>query len=153
SIKTKWDEAKAFLGSIDLWSIGKDIIAGLVRGIEAVDVWSAVVNVGSSIKNAFTSFFKVKSPSRLMKNDVGRWITLGVLDGMVAMSSKAEREATIVANAIKRPFDEMNKDYTFTAGVASARSQYMNSQRGPNAQQTPTESHNYEGMFNGARFV
>jgi phage-related protein len=124
-IESKWEAAQSFLEGIDLWSIGSDIINGLVDGISSVDVWSAVADVGSSIKSAFTSFFSIHSPSRIMKKDVGRWITLGVVDGMSSMASKAEREALNVANAIKRPFDSINKDYTFSAsGISTARREF-----------------------------
>ncbi|CAN7227706.1 phage tail protein [Rossellomorea sp. LjRoot5] len=127
-IEDKWDAAQDFLEGINLFSIGGDIIRGLVDGISSIDVWGAVTNVGSSIKSAFTSFFKVHSPSRLMRDDVGKWITLGVVDGMTSMASKAEREANMVANAIAKPFQTMEKDYTFSA-VGSARSQYAASTR------------------------
>jgi phage-related protein len=127
-IEDKWDDIKSFFSGIDLFSIGSDIIAGLVDGISSIDVWGAVVDVGSSIKSAFTKFFSIHSPSRLMKNDVGKWITLGVVDGMTSMASKAEREANMVANAIARPFQAMEKDYTFSA-VGSARSQYSRALR------------------------
>lgn len=118
---TKWEEIKDYLKNTDLKTIGADIIRGLIKGISSVSPTKAVRAVARKIKDGFTGFFKVKSPSRLMQRDVGRWITLGVINGMTAMSSKAEREATIVANAIKRPFDEMDTDYRFTArGSATA---------------------------------
>jgi hypothetical protein len=124
-IEDKWDAAQSFLEGIDLFSIGGDIIRGLVKGISSIDVWGAVADVGSSIKSAFTSFFSIHSPSKVMNKDVGRWITLGVVDGMTGMASKAERAATLVANAVKRPFDDMDNKYTFSAsGVADARGAY-----------------------------
>lgn len=119
-----WDDITAYFAEIDLYETGKDIIQGLLDGINVVDVWKSVTNVASDIKNAFLNFFDVNSPSRVMNKDVGRWITLGVLDGMVAMAGKAEREAAIVANAIKRPFDSLSTDYSFSAGVSAARGAY-----------------------------
>ncbi len=121
-----WNNAVSFLEGIDLVSIGKNIIQGLVDGISSIDVGKAVKNIGGKIKSGFTSFFDINSPSRVMKKDVGRWITYGVIDGMVGMASKAEREAAIVAKAISRPLEQMNKDYQFTAGVASSREAYEN---------------------------
>jgi hypothetical protein len=151
TIETLWGVAQSFLEGIDLWSIGADIIRGLVNGISSVDVWSAVTNVGSSIKNAFTSFFKVNSPSKLMRQDVGRWITLGVVDGMVGMKSKAEREAERVANAIKKPFDSMDNDYTFGAtGVASNRSRYQSAKYGSYANSSTQQDAQTSTPTNGA---
>ncbi|PAE24080.1 hypothetical protein [Bacillus sp. 7894-2] len=150
SIKTKWDEAKAFLEGIDLWSIGKNIIQGLVKGISSVDIGSAVSSVAGKIKSGFTNFFKIHSPSKLMNKDVGRWITLGVLDGVVSMASKAERQAEIVANAIKRPFDRMNKDYTFNANVAASRGAYTASRN--TSYQQPTTPQGGGGLTQNLHF-
>jgi hypothetical protein len=115
TIIDKWNAAQDFFENIDLIQIGKDIINGLIDGITSIDIKGAVKGVASDIKSGFTSFFDINSPSRVMNKDVGRWVTMGVLDGMTGMASKAEREARIVANAIKRPFDQMNKSYTFSA--------------------------------------
>jgi hypothetical protein len=148
NINDKWNDAQDFLEGIDLISIGKDIINGLIRGIKSIDVKGAVKGIAGDIKSGFTNFFDINSPSRIMKNDVGRWITLGVLDGMTSMQSKAERTAQIVANAIKRPFDNMSKDYTFTAGVATARGAYSSAQASQFStftSQTNVESSNGSG--------
>ncbi|WP_142245959.1 phage tail protein [Rossellomorea marisflavi] len=138
-IEDKWQAAQDFLTGIDLFAIGADIISGLVKGIKSIDVWSAVSTVGSGIKSAFTSFFSIHSPSRLMEKDVGKWITLGVIDGMVGMASKAEREANVVANAIARPFQTMDRDFTYSA-VGTARSNYANSRSNYDQQQAPGQS-------------
>jgi phage-related protein len=123
-IKGKWEDITAYLSEIDLSDIGSDIIQGLIDGINVVDVWKSVTDVASDIKNAFLNFFDVNSPSRVMKRDVGRWITLGVIDGMTSMASKAEREAEILANAIARPFNNMDKDFTYSANIGAARGAY-----------------------------
>jgi hypothetical protein len=126
-IEDIWNKAQAFLEGIDLMQIGKDIINGLINGIKSIDVKGAVKGIAGDIKSGFTNFFDINSPSRVMKKDVGRWVTLGVLDGMSSMASKAEREATMLANAIARPFESMNKDYQFSAGLGAARSNYATS--------------------------
>lgn len=135
-VDVTWSDILSFLAGIDLWSIGADIIKGLANGLESVDVWGVVKGVAGKIKDGFTSFFNIHSPSRLMEKDVGRWITLGVLDGMTSMASKAERQAEVVANAIKKPFDTMDKNYTFTA-VGDARTAYARSSQA-DAQTTTT---------------
>ncbi|PAE09356.1 hypothetical protein CHI02_24220, partial [Niallia circulans] len=45
-------------------------------------VKNAVSNIGEKIKDGFTSFFDINSPSKVMKKDVGRWIPAGVADGI-----------------------------------------------------------------------
>jgi hypothetical protein len=126
-IEDIWNKAQAFFEGIDLMQIGKDIINGLIKGIKSIDVKGAVKGIAGDVKKGFTDFFDINSPSRVMKRDVGRWVTLGVLDGMSSMASKAEREATMLANAIARPFESMDKEYTFSAGLGAARSNYATS--------------------------
>lgn len=78
------DSLKDIFASIDLYGIGQDIINGLISGISSMKnkAIGAVKGVGSSIKSGFTNFFGINSPSKLMKMDVGRWITVGIAEGM-----------------------------------------------------------------------
>lgn len=150
SITGMWDDAVSFLSEIDLMSIGADIIQGLVDGITSIDVGGAVKNIGGKIKDGFTSFFSVHSPSRVMRDDVGRWITLGVVEGMVGMASRAEREAQYVANAIAKPFNNMQKNYEFTAGVASSREAYENARAAKYATRNLPQTQSDSDGNNGA---
>jgi hypothetical protein len=68
------------------------------------------------------------------------------------MQSKAERTAQIVANAIKKPFDNMSKDYTFTAGVATARSSYSAAQASQYSTFTPPVETS-DGGSNGPQYA
>ena len=150
SITGMWDDAVEFLRGIDLMSIGKDIIQGLVDGITSIDVGGAIKDIGGKIKSGFTGFFDVHSPSRVMRDDVGRWITLGVVEGMVGMASKAEREAQYVANAIAKPFDNMQKRYEFSAGVASSREAYENARAAKYATRNLPQTQSASEGTNGA---
>lgn len=82
--KEIWENIVGYFEGIDLYQIGADIINGLINGISSMagSVKDAVVGIGEKIKNGFTNFFGIHSPSRLMKKDVGRWIPAGVADGI-----------------------------------------------------------------------
>lgn len=65
-------------------SLGKDIINGIVEGIKSVGS-----SIGDTImgfaKNAFSgikNFFKIGSPSKLMRDEIGRWIPEGIAEGI-----------------------------------------------------------------------
>lgn len=77
--KIAWAIIKAF-ASIDWVDIGVDILAGIGKGILA-GVGSAVnaaVEAAKKIKNSITGFFDINSPSRVMRDDVGKFIPQGI---------------------------------------------------------------------------
>ena len=75
-----WDAVK----NIDWLQLGKDIIRGLINGIGAMAgaLWDAAVNIAKSALNAIKSFFGIASPSKVMRDEVGRWIPAGVAEGI-----------------------------------------------------------------------
>ncbi|MFJ8354091.1 phage tail tape measure protein [Bacillus paramycoides] len=91
------------LKEVNLLSIGKDIIQGLINGIGSMAgaVWDKVASIGSSIKKGFTDFFDIHSPSRLMRDAVGKQIGAGLAIGMensigiINRASQAMSEAAV----------------------------------------------------------
>ncbi|MGS0531970.1 phage tail protein [Bacillus mycoides] len=91
------------LKEINLLNIGKNIIQGLIDGIGSMAgaVWDKVASIGSSIKEGFTDFFDIHSPSRLMRDAVGKQIGAGLAVGMensigiINRASQAMSEAAI----------------------------------------------------------
>lgn len=75
-----WEAVK----KIDWIQLGKDIIRGLINGIGAMAgaLWDAAVNIAKSALNAIKSFFGIASPSKVMRDEVGRWIPAGVAEGI-----------------------------------------------------------------------
>ena len=62
----------------------RQIISGLINGIGAMAgaLWDAAVNIAKSALNAIKSFFGIASPSKVMRDEVGRWIPAGVAEGI-----------------------------------------------------------------------
>ena len=67
-----------------LFDIGKNLIRGLWNGIKSVGSWirSKVSGFVSGIVGGIKSFFGIHSPSRLMKNEVGKFIPMGLAIGI-----------------------------------------------------------------------
>lgn len=95
ALKTLADEAWNGLCSIDWLSVGSSIVNGIVSGITSMG--SAIADTLTGLaKNAWTSlkdFFSIGSPSKLMRDTVGKWIPLGIAEGI-------EMEAGAVTDAI-----------------------------------------------------
>ena len=97
----------------DWQGLGGDILRGLVAGI--TDGIGAVIDAAKDaagkIKNAFTEFFDIHSPSRVMKDEVGRQITAGIAEGILANEDYAEKSAEEVASAIVSAAEKQLSNY------------------------------------------
>lgn len=86
----------------DWIQIGKDILTGLANGILGFvgTVVDAAKEAAGKIADAFKDFFDIHSPSRLMKDEVGRQITAGIAEGILADKKYATKSAEEVSSAI-----------------------------------------------------
>ena len=85
-------------------SVGLDIVKGIGRGITSGVNW--IKNVISSFVGNVTRFikrmFKIGSPSKLMKDEVGQWLPKGIAVGIEANTDSVE-------NAMNDMYKEMNR--------------------------------------------
>ena len=67
-----------------LLDIGRQAVEGLWNGIKAAAGWlqDQIGSFVSGIVDGFASAFKIGSPSRIMRDKVGRWITPGIAEGI-----------------------------------------------------------------------
>lgn len=94
--KKAWESFK----NINWLQLGKDIINGIKNGITGA-VGGLVNSVKDAASNAFNSvknFFGIASPSKLMEQEIGKWIPLGMAVGI-------DDEA----GAVNEALEEMNK--------------------------------------------
>lgn len=91
-----WDTIK----SIDWISLGRDIISGLINGIGSMAgaLWDAATNIARSALNAIKSFFGIASPSKLMRDEVGRFIPAGIAAGIAANTRPITDEMSRLAS-------------------------------------------------------
>lgn len=89
----------------DWKSIGGDIIAGIAKGIinGVGAIISAAKEAAKSALRAAKEALGIKSPSKIMRDEVGRWIPAGIAVGI-------EKNASMVSNAM----DELTKSATGT---------------------------------------
>lgn len=106
AVENGWNKAKNFLSGINLSTIGKNIIQGLVNGITnaAGAVKTAVQNIANGIPKAMRKLLGIHSPSRVMRDDVGYWITEGLAKGISA-NTNAEKAAKKKAQQIIKSFN------------------------------------------------
>ena len=77
--------------NMDWAKIGKDILKGILNGFLDIGnlIWNAVKKVGNSMMGAIKKFFGIKSPSRLMRDKVGKYLPQGIAVGIEADTGKA----------------------------------------------------------------
>ncbi len=85
---------------VDWLQLGKDIIGGLINGIGAMAgaLWEAATNIAKSAFNAICSFFGIASPSKLMRDEVGKFIPAGIAVGI-------ENNTKPISNAMRNLTD------------------------------------------------
>ncbi|MBC6973044.1 hypothetical protein H9I32_11850 [Bacillus sp. Xin] len=102
------------LKDIDLWQIGKDIISGLIKGIGSMAsaVWDKVTEIAGGIKDTITDALNIHSPSRWMRDMVGKNIGKGLVIGMDSMKGSIQKAAENISEWAKpdiQDFDMYNK--------------------------------------------
>jgi TP901 family phage tail tape measure protein len=104
--------ASAF-GSM-LYSAGKDLIQGLINGVKSMvgAAENAIKNVGSGLKSTAKSILGINSPSRVFRDDVGKWIPLGLADGITSHAPAAHA-------AIRATADGLVSSFSTRLGIAS----------------------------------
>lgn len=78
-------------------SAGRDFVMGFVNGIEGA-IWraaSAAARMASAAMNAAKAWFNIGSPSKVMRDQVGKWVPAGLAVGI-------EQNTDLVENAAKR---------------------------------------------------
>ena len=67
-------------------SVGSDLVKGLWYGIKNMGSWigEKIQGFGSGVLNSLKNFFGISSPSRLFKEEIGRWIPEGISVGIEA---------------------------------------------------------------------
>lgn len=83
NIQTAWKKAENYLEGIDLAQIGRNIIQGLINGINATkdDLWNKAKEIANGIKSKIESALDIRSPSRVMMA-IGEYTGQGLAIGL-----------------------------------------------------------------------
>lgn len=67
----------------EITKVGGQLIDGLWKGIQKKwnELKDGVANFGKGIVNKFKEVFGIKSPSKVMRDQVGKWLPLGMYEG------------------------------------------------------------------------
>lgn len=112
-----------------LLSIGKDLVKGLWNGISDMTGWivDKIQGFGESVLSGIKSFFGIKSPSRVFRDEVGKMLTEGMAEGIERNASAPLNAMQHLSNDLLGEAERMNGmtlerriNHTFAAPAASA---------------------------------
>jgi TP901 family phage tail tape measure protein len=124
TITSMWNSAVSFLKGIDLYSIGKNIIQGLARGISSMA--SAVVekvrDIANSVTRTIRNILDIHSPSRETEK-LGKYTGEGFAKGIESKKKDVKKSAKNTGEAAKKAFEEAfrNIQYRFDAKKINAK--------------------------------
>ena len=94
------------LAKIDWSELGKNIFEGIMSGLTGVD-FNADEFVGDFGENwiiGFKDFFDIDSPSKLMRDEVGKWLLPGVA---VGVEDTSDETADDINNSLKKVSEQL----------------------------------------------
>ena len=115
NVKNAWSNVTSFFSGIPnkiysiftslpsrFSSIGKDIVQGLWNGINNMVGWitGKIRGFTDSVVGSFKNFFGIKSPSRVMRDEVGKYLGMGVGEGIMDE-----------ADYVQKSFDSLMPDF------------------------------------------
>lgn len=70
--------------NFDWLSLGRDIINGVIAGLNAAGsaLWDAITNIARGAFDSVKRFFGIGSPSKLMRDEIGKFIPSGIAVGI-----------------------------------------------------------------------
>lgn len=111
-VKSAFDRAVSAIKSIDWSGIGVNIIKGIGGGIASMGGWladQAKAAVGGA-KDKLKSFLGIHSPSRVMRDEIGKMMGLGMAEGIDASTKYAVKSAADSASRVMSAYSGMSVD-------------------------------------------
>lgn len=105
----------------DLISTGKDLLDGLITGLlDWSSIKRAIGDLGDSIVSGFKSFFGIHSPSRLMRDEIGKNLALGIGEGFEDNITGVKKAMVKSLHGMTTGMDDINLNGN--SGLATAAS-------------------------------
>lgn len=128
-ISEKWDDLKTkgsdlvekvktgISNALDtIKEIGKDLVVGLWNGINDKVQWikEKIKGFTDTITSWMKKLFGISSPSKVMENEVGQWLTYGIADGFENAMPSAEAQ---MQNSLDGLLNSLQSDMSFAVGT------------------------------------
>ena len=99
SVSSKWNALKSSMQNTSWYSVGSNICSGIASGINAGWSWlsSTVSNLSRNLLSAAKRALGIRSPSRLFRDEVGQYVSLGMAEGITDTEANVIKAVSDVA--------------------------------------------------------
>ena len=106
-----------------LFSIGENLVRGLINGVENMTQWAVdkIVSFGDSILSGLQDFFGIASPSKVFENEVGRYLAQGLGNGFVDEMANVTEQ---MRDAVPTSFDVSSGDISSVGSIGGGLDYY-----------------------------
>lgn len=136
-------------------SIGGDVVSGLWNGIGNKVAWlkNKISGFVGNVKNWLKKFFKIGSPSRLMADEIGKWIPAGIGVGIEEntkpLYSSLKGVGSAVIGGLSSGLDSVTGSGAIAGGVVNNYNQVINSPKPLTRLEIYRQSKNLLGYVGG----
>lgn len=133
-----FNNVTSFLSGINLGDIGRNMMQGLLDGISGMAgaIWDKITDIGTGIKDKFTSLLSIHSPSRVFR-DYGIYTGKGYVNGVDGMKRAIIKTSENMANWMQPEMLAVDTGSVNTGmAKAVAPSVYANNSRKPSTDVT-----------------
>lgn len=108
TVKKIWGNIDSFLKGIDLAGTGRNIMEGLLKGIDSMAdaIWKKVKSIVDGIKDAITGALGINSPSKVT-TEYGVNVGQGLILGMDDMISKVAQSSSRLSDAVSNVYGSL----------------------------------------------
>jgi phage-related protein len=133
--KNLWDNlVDGITGLPDkIYSIGSDIVEGLWNGINDMAgwIWDKIQGFGQGVLDGLRSFFDINSPSKVMADQIGKFLPMGMAEGIESKTKTAvnamKKSAKKTLDAAKSAVANVSNDLNIgTNGIAGGNTSFVN---------------------------
>ena len=104
------------MSNIDWSGVGSNIITGIVNGINNFGhyIWDTLRGWAENAWENVKAFFRIGSPSKLMEETIGKWIPLGIAEGIEDEGDAVSDALADITNLNNIPLDYNIKPSFYT---------------------------------------
>ena len=129
-----WDKIKEVFSNVGEWfkNVGKNIVTGIWEGIKGAYNWlkEKITGWAGNVAGWFKNVFKIHSPSKLMRDEVGKYVGqgvgVGIVDSLPDVKKNINKFTSFVSDNmgnIKSDISDFNVSDTLSSGRNSQLSQ------------------------------
>ena len=105
---------------LNLFSVGKDLIHGLIRGIGSMAgaVWSKAREIANGIGRTIKNALGIKSPSRVLM-EIGKWTSIGLAEGIEDYAYLVDKASDMLAESAIPDVRNIDMSYATPDGITA----------------------------------